>query len=79
MEFIPLSTAPARGIGFELEPEQLLALEQIRNGWTESVRESRINGMPISEMVETFHVRHARLIEKAQERNRTRCQRRAAQ
>lgn len=79
MEFIPLGTQPHRGIGLELEPDQLQALEQIRNGWSEDVRESRIKGMPVGEMIETFHVRHARLMEKAAARARARSKRSTAQ
>lgn len=76
MEFIPLDTHPSKGLGLELEPEQLAALEQIRKGWSDIERQSRIAGAAISEMAETFR-RHSTLLEKARIRNLNRQRRRS--
>ena len=63
MELIPLNLQPHKGIGLELDAEQLAALEKIRAGWSEDVRASRIVGASTREMVGSFEACN-RLIEK---------------
>lgn len=63
MELIPLNLQPHKGIGLELDAEQLAALEKIRAGWSEDVRASRIVGYSTREMIDTFKSRQS-LLEK---------------
>lgn len=77
MRPIPLDIHPAKGLGLELDAEQLAALEKIRSGWSEVERQNRIAGAAISEMSETFR-KHEILLEKARIRNLNRNRRRNA-
>lgn len=74
MELIPLNLQPHKGIGLELDAEQLAALEKIRAVWSEDVRASRIVVATTGEMVKTFEACN-RLVERDKARNRARCER----
>lgn len=74
MELIPLNLQPHKGIGLELDAEQLAALEKIRAGWSEDVRASRILGATPGEMVKTFESCN-RLVERDKARSRARWER----
>lgn len=78
MEFLTLQQHPPKGIGLELPPEAMEALEQIRAGWSDDVRASRISGSTTSQMVATFQA-HGRLVERMDNKHRRRLARKKEQ
>ena len=78
MEFLTLQQHPSKGIGLELDPEAMAILEQIRAGWSDEVRASRISGSTTSQMVATFEA-HGRLVEKMNNKHRRRLARKREQ
>jgi hypothetical protein len=69
MQLPQVHTVPS-GLGFELSPEEDAIREMIRASWSEDETATRKQGIGVNEMIHTFHVTSARLLDKKKARDR---------